>query len=58
MEFSVAGTTEYEKSGRGGRPPESAGGYPGSDLHLWDVLSVWADRCAVTENVNISWEGW
>ena len=46
MEFGVAGTTEYEKGGRGGRPPESAGGYPGSDLHLRDVLSVRTDRCA------------
>ena len=29
-----------------GKPPESSGGYPGSDLHLWDVLSVRTDRCA------------
>ena len=71
---------------RSGRPPESSGRYPGSDLHLRDVLSVRTDRCAgrgkgedgssekiqklgcymqrcavicaVTEDVNLSWEGW
>ena len=26
--------------------PKALGGYPGSDLHLWDVLSVRTDRCA------------
>lgn len=32
-----------KKGGRRSRPPESSGGYPGSDLHLWDVLSVRID---------------
>ena len=86
MEFGASGTTEYEKGGSGGRPPESDGGYPGRDLHLRDVLSVRTDRCAgrckgedgpsekpqkigcyvqrcavicaVTEDVNLSLEGW
>ena len=29
-----------------GKPPESSGRYPGSDLYLRDVLSVRTDRCA------------
>ena len=46
MEFCASGTAEHKKGGRGGRPPESSGGYPGSDLHLRDVLSVRTDQCA------------
>lgn len=28
---------------RSSRETQSSGQYPGSDLHLWDVLSVWTD---------------
>ena len=83
MEFYSFGTGEYKR--RSGEQSESFGRYPGSDLHIRNVLSIRADRCAgqgkgedgpskrpqkigcyvqkcavicaVTEDVNLSWEG-
>ena len=46
VEFGVAGIERYKKGRRSGKPPESSGRYPGSDLYLRDVLSVRTDRHA------------
>ena len=46
VEFGVAGTEQYKKGRRSGKPPESSGGYPRSDLYLRDVLLVRTDRHA------------
>ena len=43
MEFDYAGVSEYWRN-RGGRgQTQGSGGYPGSVLHLWDVLPLWPD---------------
>lgn len=55
MELCAAGAEEYER--RSDRSSESSGEHLGCDLYLWNVLPVRTDQCAVTEDVNLSWEG-
>ena len=43
---SVTSYLPYKKGRRSGKPPESSGGYPRSDLYLRNVLSVRTDRHA------------
>lgn len=43
LAFGIAGAGQCKRGRSSGRPSESVGGYPGRDLYLRYVLSVWTD---------------